>query len=280
MEKTVLQQRDKMITSASNEKIKYINKLREKAKFRREEGLFVVEGINIFVELDLELVEEVLVSESFENKYLSSTASEAIKPDWSNVESLKSGKKEYIVLSDSVFKKVSDTITPQGVLALVKTQSKKLEDVVESSANAKSKAIVLERLQDPGNMGTIIRTAEAAGVDFILVSSDSVDVYNPKVVRATMGGILRMPIIVSDDVLADIEWLKTQEYDVYAAHLKGTNLYDIALSDRRIFLIGNESKGLSDEISQAATGLIKIPMEGQIESLNAAVAAAILMYQK
>ena len=266
-----------IITSATNEKIKNVIKLKDKAKARKAAGLFVVEGINIFVELQPESIQEVYVSESFEQKYIGTDSEYAnIKRLHKNYEG--DDKLDYQVVADNVFGKMSDTVTPQGIIALVKMQSTSLEDVLGKAHN-KSKIIALERLQDPGNMGTIIRTAEAAGVDVILASDDCVDIYNPKVTRATMGGILRMPIIVCDNLCQVIEQLKSEGYVTYAAHLKGEDVTKYKLADKRVFLIGNESKGLSDEIANCADQKIKIPMQGKIESLNAAVAAAILMYQ-
>ncbi len=262
-----------IITSATNEKIKNVIKLKDKAKARKEAGLFVVEGINIFVELDKGSVEEVFVSESFADKYMSDDS------EYDNIRQLATGQLSYQLVSDKVMTKMSDTVTPQGIIALVRMQDTSVESVLKNVGD-KSTVLVLDRLQDPGNMGTIIRTAEAAGVDLIVASADSVDVYNPKVTRATMGGILRMPIVVSANITDVIKTLQDNEYTAYAAHLKGEDITNYKLADKRVFLIGNESKGLSDEVSNMADELIKIPMQGQIESLNAAVAAAILMYQK
>ena len=140
--------------------------------------------------------------------------------------------------------------------------------------------MALENLQDPGNLGTVLRTAEGAGVTGILLSSGCVDLYNPKVIRSTMGSIYRMPFFVADDFHAAIRELKEHGVRWYAAHLKGEDSYD--RKDYRQptgFLIGNESRGLSDETAKLADGYIRIPMCGRVESLNAAVASAILMYE-
>ena len=140
--------------------------------------------------------------------------------------------------------------------------------------------LVLENLQDPGNLGTMMRTAEGAGVTGVLLSRGSVDIYNPKTIRSTMGSIYRVPFLYTDDLMGDMEKLHEKGITTYAAHLKGKGFYDEeSYKEPTAFLIGNEGNGLSDELSEKAKQYIKIPMEGQLESLNAAVAAAILMYE-
>ena len=129
-------------------------------------------------------------------------------------------------------------------------------------------------------MGTIIRTAEGAGVKLVIMDSKCVDIYNPKVVRSTMGSIFRVPFIIADNLKEVIEIMKKKGIEAYAAHLNGDEYYEEStFSNSSIIMIGNEAKGLSDEISGMADKLIKIPMDGELESLNASVAAAILMYE-
>ncbi len=184
-------------------------------------------------------------------------------------------------VAKKVFDSMSDTVTPQGVLALVKMQDFTLEDVLGASSGKPAHIVVLESLQDPGNMGTIIRTAEGAGATGIIMNSTTVDLYSPKVVRSTMGSIFRVPHIVVSDLAATIEELKTKHgVSVYAAHLKGEKFYDeFDYNGPTAFMIGNEGNGLTDQMSSHATSYLKIPMEGQLESLNASVAAALLMYE-
>ena len=138
----------------------------------------------------------------------------------------------------------------------------------------------MEDLQDPGNLGTILRAAEGAGVDGVIMTKDTVDILNPKVIRATMGSIYRMPFYQTTDLKDTIYTLKNKGIQVYAAHLEDSVCYDEA--DYRVgtaFLIGNEGNGLKRETADAATRYIKIPMLGQVESLNAAMATSILMYE-
>ena len=139
---------------------------------------------------------------------------------------------------------------------------------------------MLDNLQDPGNLGTIFRTAEAAGVTGIVLSRDCVDIYNPKVIRSTMGAVYRMPFVYVEDLLEALNVMKKKGIKTYAAHLKGKNSYDKEdYKEACAFLIGNEGNGLREEVSNMADTWIRIPMEGQAESLNAAVAAAVLMFE-
>lgn len=252
-----------IITSASNEQIKNVISLKEKAKARRISKLFTVEGIKMFLEVPKEELVDVYVSESFKEQNCSVLQ---------NV--------DYKLVSDSVFKKISDTVTPQGILAIVKQKNYSVDDIIKNRKAEKSCIVVLDRLQDPGNLGTIIRTGEGAGISGIIMSDDCADIYNPKVIRSTMGSIFRVPFAIADNLPEAVEKLKENGIITYAAHLKGevyskegTFAKDCAL------LIGNEARGLSDEVSAKADKLIKIPMEGKVESLNAAIATAILMYE-
>ena len=139
---------------------------------------------------------------------------------------------------------------------------------------------MLDRIQDPGNLGTIIRTADAFGVDGILISEGSVDGYNPKVVRATMGSIFRVNILHIKKSLNILEELKNRGIKIYSTSLQGKNyIQEINFKIPSLLIIGNESKGVSDELLNMAHSLIKIPMVGKAESLNAAVASSIIMYE-
>ena len=140
--------------------------------------------------------------------------------------------------------------------------------------------MILENLQDPGNLGTILRAGEAAGVTGIIMSADTVDIYNPKVIRSTMGSIYRMPFIYVENLEQVVRQLNASGVHTYAAHLKGKNSYDAEdYTQKAAFLIGNEGNGLRDEIADAAEIYVKIPMCGAVESLNAAIAATVLMFE-
>lgn len=255
-----------MITSTANAKVKHLANLRKKRKLRDEEGVFLVEGIRMFRETPKRLLKEVYASESFYKKEKRMTD-----------EALKGSGAHLLILSDTVFGYVSDTKTPQGILCVVKQLDYNLE---EASAGRAAHMIVLNRLQDPGNLGTILRTAEGAGVTGILLDQECVDIYNPKTIRSTMGSIYRMPFYYSQDLKKDIGRLKEKGICIYAAHLNGRQDYDEAdYTKPCAFLIGNEGNGLDEEIAQQADTYIKIPMEGRVESLNAAIASSVLMFE-
>lgn len=253
-----------MITSTSNQQIKNLIQLQNKAKIRGEQGAFVIEGLKMFEESKAggHLV-KAYVSESF--------YADKIQEN-----------KEYFdffyeIVSDGVFKEVSETMTPQGIMAIVKKPDYKLEDLIKKD---KLKLMLLEDLRDPGNLGTIIRTSEGAGFDGVILSKTSVDVFNPKVIRSTMGAIYRMPIVYVEDFTGMLEQLKSEKVNLYAAYLQGASYYDeMNYGERTAILIGNEANGLSDGAAKASNYRVKIPMEGQVESLNAAIAAGILMYE-
>ena len=251
-----------MITSTKNQKTKNLSALIKKGKARNEKGLFVVEGIKMFEEAPPSRIKDIYVSESFFNNYA----------DKGRITSL-----NYEILKDEVFNYVSDTKTPQGVMCLVDQYNYTFEEIV----NVENPLLVLaDDIKDPGNLGTIIRTAEGAGVNGIIISRQSVDIYNPKTVRSTMGSLYRMPFLYVPDLKEVLQELKKKNICCYAAHLKGShNYYEEDYRKPAAFLIGNEGNGLSDSLAEEADTYIKIPMSGQLESLNASVAAAILMYE-
>lgn len=250
-----------MITSTSNQQVKEIVQLQKKSKARNQAGVFIVEGIRMVQETPADRVEKLYVTEGFYKKYK---------------DALPKGCKPELV-SDVVFAYMSDTKTPQGVLAVVRQMKHKAEDIL----NAENPHImVLDNLQDPGNLGTIFRTAEAAGVNGVILSKDCVDIYNPKTIRSTMGAIYRMPFVYVEDILETIGEMKQKGICVYAAHLDGKNSYDKEdYSTGTAFLIGNEGNGLRDEVAAQADTWVQIPMAGHVESLNAAIAAAVLMFE-
>ena len=168
-------------------------------------------------------------------------------------------------------------MTPQGILAVVRQPVSSLEKLLNAPAPF---FMVLENIQDPGNLGTILRTAEGAGVTGILMSRDTVDIFNPKTIRSTMGSVYRVPFLYVEDICETVRELKNKGISAYAAHLKGTGSYDEQdYTKGTAFLIGNEGNGLTDELANLADTYIRIPMYGKVESLNAAIASAVLMYE-
>lgn len=262
------------ITSASNSRVKRLTSLRKKAKLRREEQVFLLEGERLFTDTPPAFLEEVYVTEDFLEERL--------------------GGKEpanCTILTPEIMQKVSDTETPQGVLCVAKMPRYEREDLLGTATSAKKTGgsdgaekpllLILENIQDPGNLGTMIRTAEAAGVTGVLMSRDTVDLFNPKTVRATMSAIFRVPFMYTDDLISEMHWLREScGMKIYAAHLDASSPYDEAdCTGPCAFLIGNEGNGLSVEAAEAASGKVHIPMKGRIESLNAAMAAGILLFE-
>lgn len=251
-----------MITSTSNRQVKQVMQLQKKAKARNEMDCFVVEGLKMAAEVPTDKMIQGYLSASFYEKH-------GIPHQLQNV--------EFEIVDDKVFAQMSDTKTPQGILCLVKQYHYSLEDIL---GKENPLVLVLEDLQDPGNVGTIFRTAEGAGVDGIILSKNSVDLYHPKTIRSTMGSIYRMPFLYTDDLNGVLDKIKKSGVRTYAAHLEGNNTYDKEdYQTGCAFLIGNEGNGLSEKTTQAADCKIRIPMEGKLESLNAAVATALLIYE-
>ena len=251
-----------MITSTGNAQVKELLQLQKKSKVRNERNIFLVEGIKMFLEAPRNRIEKVFISETLFNR----------KKQELNLDGLK-----VEILSDKVFSHVSDTKTPQGILCVMRQKNTKLEEIF---AQKPEHLMILDNLQDPGNLGTIVRTAEGAGVSGIILSKDCVDIYNPKTIRPTMGSIYRMPFLYVEDLENTIEEVKKQNIKVYAAHLQGKNNYDEEnYKTGCAFLIGNEGNGLRDEIAKKADIWVKIKMHGEVESLNAAIASSILMLE-
>lgn len=295
-----------MIASYNNRSVREVIQLNQKAKARSKQGLFVAEGIKMFAEAPPRRIEKVYISQRMEKEIYEQYGE-------------KLSKLSSEIVADDVFAKMSDTKTPQGILCLIKQFRYSMDEMLagqrrtntagvsivmntqprpgdsqmrnmkpdgsENTSAARSKRkqmlfILLENLQDPGNLGTIFRTAEAAGVDGIIMNGQTVDIYNPKTIRSTMGSVYRVPFLYTDDICGAIRTLQEKGVSVYAAHLKGDKCYDeYDYHGSSAFLIGNEGNGLSEEAAGCADAYLRIPMKGSVESLNAAVASSILLYE-
>lgn len=274
-----------MVTSTANKNVKKVLDLQTKAKARKKYDSFVIEGVRECQEAPINRIEIIYISETFEKTFVSDKKFLEIKNILDKV--------NYEVVSDMVFSHMSQTKTPQGILGIIKKNEYTLEDIInvkscEHINDAKSSErvnnrkhfIFLENLQDPGNLGTILRTAEGAGVSGVIMSKDTVDIYNPKVVRSTKGTIFRVPFVYVEDIIDTVKKVKDMGVCIYAAHLLGENYYYNEDFTKDIgFIIGNEGNGITDELAKEASKYIKIPMCGKVESLNAANAATILMYE-
>jgi TrmH family RNA methyltransferase len=253
-----------VITSKDNETIKNIRKLNTK-KYRDEMGQYIIEGTKLIEEAISEKVEIekiVVCYDCIENNQFESNLLYEI------------AKHDCVYVNQNVFDNITDVKNPQGILAIVKKDSKKQEINYDEDI-----IVILDGVQDPGNIGTIIRTLDAIGVKQVILSAGSGDVYNPKVVRSTMGSIFRVNIITSEDLVKTIKQIKNNKFEVLATSLETEeSVYNIKFNKKAI-VIGNESKGVSQEVLKSADKKIKIPMIGKAESLNASVAAGIIMYE-
>ncbi len=256
-----------MITSLHNKEIKETAALLARKKERDRRGLFVVEGPKMFGEAPMERIERV---------YLAQGAAAQMYEKYGDRLSGLSCE----TVSDEVFVRMSDTKTPQGILCLVRQQHYNIEEILRENKGKRMLFIILEDIQDPGNLGTIFRTAEAAGADGVIMSSWTADIYNPKTIRSTMGSVYRVPFFHVDQMEEAVRRLQKAGVAVYAAHLGGTAAYDACdYQKSTAFLIGNEAKGLREETAACADARITIPMAGKVESLNAAVASSILLFE-
>ena len=253
-----------VITSKDNESIKKIKKLNEK-KYRDEENCYIVEGIKIIAEAIEENanIQKIVICE------------ECIKDEGIDKELLyKISKYECIYVSQKVFASITNVGTPQGILAVIKKNANNLnidynEDLI----------VVLDGIQDPGNLGTILRTVDSVGLNQILVSKGTADCYNPKVVRSTMGAIFRVKIIECENLEKTLKEVRKHKFKLVVTSLQTEkSLYDVKF-DKKVIVIGNEANGVEPNIQDMADEKIKIPMLGKTESLNASVATGIVLYE-
>lgn len=259
-----------MITSVTNKKVKHAAQLNRRAGLRRKEDVFTVEGIKLFMEAPEKCIQEIYASESLIRSAVKNPAMAKLKE--------KLDRCGYETVLDEVFAKMSDTQTPQGILCIVRQFHYTLADM--GKAKEEPLYLVLEGLQDPGNLGTIMRAGEGAGVTGIIMGRDTVDIYNPKTIRSTMGSIYRVPFLYTEDLMQTVRELKRNGTAVYAAHLAGKKNYEqCSYKGAAAFLIGNEGNGLTEALADTADTYVRIPMKGQAESLNAAVAASLLVYE-
>lgn len=265
------------ITGKNNPKIKELASLQRQKKSRSESGSFCIEGLRICKDAlrsAPELIEEIYISESF---YESSTyVSEGLDVSLDGFQSEK-----VRLVDDTLFASVSETVTPQGIIMVVKQPKYELDELLKASQSRGGiKLLLLENIQDPGNLGTMLRTAEAAGMSGIIMNKGTTDIFSPKVTRSTMGSIFRVPFIYVEDIVDTIGRLREKGVEVYAAYLHGGEPYDkVDYPKNSAVLIGNEGNGLTMEAVEAASKRIFIPMAGSVESLNAAIAAALTMFK-
>jgi TrmH family RNA methyltransferase len=257
-----------IISSSQNSRVKYLNKL-YRSRTRRKEGVFVLEGKR--------LIEAALAGGAdFLEVFLTPAFFKAAE----NKDLISNLKKcsEVILIEKNLLEKTASTVNPQGIIAVVNEAVFKGGEFFSSA----DKILLLDRIQDPGNMGTMIRTAAGAGFDGIIALKGSVDIYNQKVIRATMGAIFSIPIwqkLSKEDFFKEIK-AAALNYELVAADLDAKKYYfEYEYSSKLILMIGNEANGLDKDLLEKADSKIKIPLSGEIESLNAAQAAAVIAFE-
>jgi TrmH family RNA methyltransferase len=252
------------ITSKENQLIKHIIKLKEK-KYRKEYNEYIIEGVKIVEEAIEEKakIKQIIISEDAIN-------SELVQKHLKE----KLQKIDYIQVPSNIFKLISEVEKPQGVLAVIKK-----ENGGEDIDYNQDIILALDDLQDPGNLGTIIRTADSVGLNQILISKGTTDSYNSKVIRSTMGAIFRVKIVECEDLKQTLKRLQENNFKVMVTDL-GTDksIYDIKLQ-KNVIVIGNEANGVSKEIKKIADTKAIIPMFGKTESLNASIATGVILYE-
>lgn len=266
-----------MITSLTNDRIKKVIKLRKSSKLRKEENVFIVEGIRMFREIPASDIKEVYMTEKFFDKYRDEGIFKELRMIDSHDDASKPIPRKCELISEEVMEKISDTVTPQGVIAVVACPEYSADVITDDEEGF---VLLLEDIQDPGNLGTMFRSAEAAGVTGIIISNNSVDIYNPKTVRSTMGSIFRMPFIYVDSIADISKKLIAKGFRIHAAALEGAkSLYETDMTGKTGIIIGNEGNGLKSDTISAASDSVYIPMHGRVESLNASISAAVLLFE-
>ena len=253
-----------VITSKDNELIKHIKKLKDK-KERDLSNEYIIEGIKLIQEAIQEnaKIKQIIICDDCEK-------TESIPKDLM----YEIAKQECIYVTNKVFDSITEVMNPQGILAIIEKQSKEIQ--IDDKQDI---ILALDDIQDPGNLGTILRTADSIGLTQILVSKGTADSYNPKVVRSTMGAIFRVKIIECEDLVRTLKEIKKHKFEIVVSSLQTDNsIYDINYH-KKVIVIGNEANGVKKEIQDLADKKIKIPMLGKTESLNASVATGIILYE-
>jgi TrmH family RNA methyltransferase len=255
------------LTSSKNQIIKEVRALKNKSE-REEKGLYFIEGIRF--------VSEAL-KEQIDIRYF--VVSETFSSDKENdllLSSISNFPAQCYVVPDKLYNSISDTKTPQGVLAVIKL----IRNQLKGARLPEGLLVILDSIKDPGNLGTIIRTADAAGCAGVIVPEGCVDVYNPKVLRSTMGSLFHVPVYFTQSITYALNTAKEQGFLLCASHLEGSvSIYETDLSKNVALIIGSEAHGISEESRKKADVLIRIPMQGRAESLNASIAAGVIIFE-
>lgn len=257
-----------IIESSTNSKIKYIRKLEQK-KYRYKEQKYLIEGVRIVNHaLDIDADIDMIL---FSTKVFNVNGGKAL------IKRMNAKEIDYYQVDDNIFEDVANTYNSQGIIAVVNIRSLQEDFNIQKLTN---KILFINRIQDPGNLGTIIRTADSAGFNDIMITKGTVDPYNDKVIRATMGSVLDVNLYFVDNNQAILEQLKTDNYQVIATALDASTAYNaIDYNEKVVLCIGNEGNGLETEVLDRSTLQVNIPIVGSAESLNVGVASGIMMYK-
>ena len=255
---------DIVINAKNNPKIKEVKSLLTSSKDRKNSGLFVVEGVRL-------CLDALLSGCEIENVFCTENCAEKYSED---ITTLKEGCKNFYGVSADVLKSISDTVTPQGVVCTVKMKQNSFE------YEKGKKYIALDTIQNPDNLGAISRTAEALGLDGMVIFGGC-DIDNPKALRASMGALFRLPVYICEDLGKEFEKCKDLGIDVLATvpDRDATNVVTVDFSKGAVCVIGNEGNGVTQETADSCMHRVRVPMRGRAESLNASMAAAIIMWE-
>ena len=271
------------VTSAQNPKIKDLLALQEKSRLRRERGLFAVEGqrelghcLNAgFVPETLFVSGEVIANNLAAAKAANIEGKDGLEALVTRAEAL-NPKLLLVQLPAFLYEKVAYRGSTEGVIAVMRSRELSLADL---TVNANPLIVVLEGVEKPGNLGAVLRSADAAGADAVLLCDPLTDLYNPNLIRSSIGAVFTVPVVCCTSADA-ISWLKERSIRIYTAQLQDSSLYyDCPMTGGTAIAIGTEATGLSEDWRKAADAHIRIPMEGKLDSLNASVSAAILLYE-
>ncbi len=254
------------IESQDNRRYKSIKSLTMK-KYRDREGTYLVEGEKVIREaIEAGLLETLIVKDGYE--------------ETPGPKAIADSAAETVVLSTSLFDRLKDTETTQGVIGVIRKNETTADMLLENVSDEEAKIIILDSVQDPGNVGTILRTANGAGYAAAIMSKGTADVYSPKVLRSASGAVMNMPIISGMEVSEIVELLKNGEFTIYGTSPRADASYsEVGYAGRSAIVIGNEGNGMCEEFAEACDINISIPMKRETESLNAAVAAGIIIYK-
>lgn len=262
-----------IISSANNNLVKEAKKLQQK-KYRDAAGKFLIEGIR--------LVEEGVISGFLEHCFYDETLlkTERGRTLLQQIQAItgQTKKKNCYQVSSQVLKQLAETDTPQGIVACVRQRSCQLPASGQGSETGL--ILIADGLQDPGNLGTLLRTAWALRASAVICLPGTVDAYNSKVIRASMGSIFHIPLITGIPWPNVLDWCRQQGYCLVAGHLSAPKeCYAVSYSPKTALIIGNEGNGLTSVLPEEVDLLVKIPLANNVESLNAAVAGSILLYE-